>query len=220
MKRTLPFAIIICVLAIALLTTWYFKRSKDIPPQTSSSASRTGLIKLGADPPHALGSTDAEVMIEEFGDFECASCAVAHPALKTAKGEFGPKLVIVFREFPLASKHPRAIDAARAAEAAGLQGKFWEMHDLLYQNQKAWHEAGDAQPFFEEYAMRIGLALDRFRRDLSSAAVDQRIFLDRERGYSIGVNSTPTVFMNGREVPLESLASDKLRDLIRAQIVQ
>jgi protein-disulfide isomerase len=133
------------------------------------------------------------------------------------KDEFGPSLVIVFREFPLAS-HPRALAAARTAEAAGLQGKFWEMHELLYENQKTWHNAVDVEAIFEEYAIRLGLVLDQFKRDISSEAVNRRIDLDRERGQLIGVNSTPTVFLNGREVPLDSLASDKLRELIRIQI--
>jgi protein-disulfide isomerase len=158
-------------------------------------------------------------MIEEFGDFECPPCGSLHPVLKTMKSEFGPKVVIVFREFPLVAKHAHALAAARAAEAAGLQGKFWEMHDLLYENQKTWHEASDAQPLFEEYATRIGLAHDQFKRDITSEVVNRRIALDRERGDWIGVNSTPTVFLNGRELPLESLESAKLRELISAEII-
>ena len=158
-------------------------------------------------------------MIEEFGDFECPPCGLLHPILKSMKSEFGSRLVIVFREFPIASKHPRALAAARAAEAAGQQGKFWEMHDFLYENQKAWHDAADVQPLFEDYANRIGLRLDEFRRAVSSEIVDRRIALDKERGYSIGVNSTPTVFLNGREVTLESLESAKLRELIQAELI-
>jgi protein-disulfide isomerase len=134
------------------------------------------------------------------------------------KDKFGPSLVIVFREFPLAS-HLHALAAARTTEAAGLQGKFWEMHELLYENQKTWHNATDVEPIFEEYATRLGLVLDQFKRDISSEVVDRRIELDKERGHWIGVNSTPTVFLNGREVPLESLANDKLRELIRIEIV-
>ena len=156
-------------------------------------------------------------MLEEFGDFECSSCAVLHPTLAMMKSEFGPRLVIVFRQFPI-STHKHALTAAQAAEAAALQGKFWEMHNLLYENQKTWHEATEVQPIFEEYATRIGLRLDDFRRDVSTETVNRRIALDKERGYSIGVNSTPTVFLNGREVPPESLGTDKLRELIKAQI--
>lgn len=224
-KRALPFLIIVGVLAASLLMAWYLKRSAaetptaTLPGTSLAQQSTTRSVKLGADPPHTLGSPDAVVMIEEFGDFECAPCGLLHPSLKTMKQEFGPRVVIVFREFPLVSRHPHALAAARAAEAAGLQGKFWEMHDLLYENQKSWHDAADAQPIFEEYATRIGLVLDQFRRDISSEIVDQRIALDKERGYSIGINSTPTVFLNGREVPLESLESAKLRELVRAEVI-
>jgi len=132
--------------------------------------------------------------------------------------EFGPRLRLIFREFPLVPNHVHALAAARSAEAAGLQGKFWEMHDLLYENQKTWHDAFDARPIFEDYATRIGLNMEKFRSDGTGEAVAQRIFLDGKRGHALGVNGTPTVYMNGREVPFESLAPDKLRALINAQL--
>jgi protein-disulfide isomerase len=221
-KRALPFVIIVGVLGATLLSVWYLKRSAAETPRSdapgiSNPASKTGAVKLGSEPPHALGDLNAPVMLEEFGDFECPACGKLLPVLKSMKAEFGPSVVIVFREFPM-SKHAHALAAARAGEAAGLQGRFWEMHDLLYENQKAWHDAADTQPLFEEYATRIGLDLDRFKRDLRSEVVDRRIVLDRERGTWIGVNSTPTVFLNGREVPIGSLTSDKLRELINAEI--
>ena len=223
MKRTLPFVIITLVLASALLAAWYMKRSTGetshiAPPASPTSGNRASSIKLGADPPQTLGTADAPVMLEEFGDFECQSCGLLHPILQQMKAEFGSRLVIVFREYPLAAKHEHALAAARAAEAAGLQGKFWEMHNRLYENQKAWHESSSVQTLFEEYAEGIGLALDRFKQDMSSEIVEERIALDRERGQSIGINSTPTVFLNGREVPLASLSADSLRELIKAQI--
>jgi protein-disulfide isomerase len=221
MKRALPFVIIAGVLSVTLFSVWYLKRSSTktqrlISQDTSVPGNRA--IKLGADPSHALGAKDAPVMLEEFGDFECHSCGLLHPILNKMKGEFGSSLVIVFREFPIVSKHAHALEAARTAEAAGLQGKFWEMHDLLYENQDTWDDAADVQPIFEEYATTIGLALDRFKQDVSGAMVNQRIALDRERGYSIGVNSTPTVFLNGREVLMESMSDEKLRELIHTQI--
>jgi protein-disulfide isomerase len=222
MKRTLPFVIIVGVFGGALLTAWYLKRSTAetppaVPPATSLPKPPVGSVKLGADPPHVLGETDAPVMLEEFGDFECPHCSLVHPVLKTMKADFGPRLVIVFREFPMVSLHAHALAAARAAEAAGLQDKFWEMHDLLYENQKAWHEVSDVGPLFEQYANRIGLDPDRFKRDIDGEVVSRRILLDGQRGRWIGVNGTPTVFLNGREVPFESLAPDKLRALINAQ---
>ena len=139
-----------------------------------------------------------------------------HPVLKTMEKEFLPRIRVIFREFPLVPTHPHALNAARAAEAAGLQGKFWEMHDLLYENQKLWHEDFDARPTFEVYAKRLGLDLERFKRDVSSQVVEQRIFLDGKRAHELGVKGTPTVFLNGRELPFESLAPEKLRAQINA----
>lgn len=132
--------------------------------------------------------------------------------------EFGDRLRIIFREFPLVPTHQHALVAASAAEAAGLQGKFWEMHDKLYENQKTWHEAFDVRPIFEGYAKDIGLDIERYKQDINSDQVAQRIFQDGKRGHSLNVKGTPTVFLNGREVPFESLPAEKLRVLIDAAL--
>jgi protein-disulfide isomerase len=221
MKRALPIVIIVGVFGTSVLSFWYLRRPVAGPagPGTPvAPANRTGPVKLGAEPPHALGDMNAPVMLEEFGDFECSPCGLLHPVLKTIKAEFGSGVVIVFREFALVTKHKHALEAAQAAEAAGLQGKFWEMHDVLYESQKTWRESTDVRPIFEEYAGKAGLNLDRFKQDRSSETVNRRISLDRQRGDWIGVIGTPTVFLNGREVPLKSLSADKLRALINAEL--
>ena len=229
MKRILPILIILVVLGgAAAATAWYVKKSNPPVPAIPSAAGATanaqpasdtsapsGAKEAGAVPPHAQGPENAPVTLEEFGDFQCPPCGMLHPVLKQMEGEFGPKLRIIFREFPLVPTHEHALAAARAAEAAGLQGKFWEMHDILYENQKAWHDVFDIRPVFEGYATKIGLDLDRYRRDLSSNTVEQRIFLDGKRGHALNVSGTPTVFLNGKEIPFESLAPDKLRVLIQ-----
>jgi protein-disulfide isomerase len=232
MKRFLPFLIIAAVLAVAILTALYLKRSTtetavstpaaNAPLNTSSSNPTSSTTPTsgdaGADPPHVQGPANAPATLEEFGDFECPPCGLLHPILKTMEHDFGSRLRIIFREFPLVPTHQHALAAARAAEAAGLQGKFWEMHDMIYENQKTWHEAFDVRPIFEGYATKIGLDLDRFRRDIDSDVVQQRIFLDGKRGHSLGVTGTPTVFLNGRELPFESLDPVKLHALINAVV--
>jgi protein-disulfide isomerase len=135
------------------------------------------------------------------------------------ENEFGPRLRVIFREYPLVPTHPHALVAARSAEAAGLQGKFWEMHDLIFENQRTWHEQFDARPTFEGYAQKLGLDLERFKRDVNSQVVEQRIFQDGKRAHALGVKGTPTVFLNGREVPFESLAPEKLRVLINVELI-
>lgn len=132
--------------------------------------------------------------------------------------EFGDRLRITFREFPLVPAHQHALAAASAAEAAGMQGKFWEMHDLIYEHQKDWKGVFDVRPIFEGYAKEIGIDVERYKRDVGSDRVEQRIFLDGKRAHSLGVKGTPTVFLNGREVPFESLPGDKLRVLIQNEL--
>jgi protein-disulfide isomerase len=226
MKRLLPFVIILAVLGVALGGGWYLKHNAVEPGPTASTVTPSQLptkpsapIERGADPPHAVGPANAPVTLEEFGDFECPPCGLLHPGLKTIEREFESRVRIIFREFPLVPTHAHALAAARAAEAAGLQGKFWEMHDMLYENQKTWHEAFDVRPIFEGYANRIGLDLERFRRDSTSDAVEQRIFQDGKRAHSLGVHGTPTVYLNGRELPFETLmAIDKFRAAINAAL--
>jgi protein-disulfide isomerase len=226
MKRLLPFIIILVVLGVAIGSVVYMTQpdsgsnqntnpspSGSVAPKPSPtlSAVKTGIP--GADPPHTLGPANAPVKIEEFGDFECPPCGLFHPILKQMHEEFGDKLHITFREFPLAN-HKHAIPAASAAEAAGMQNKFWEMHALIFENQNEWKTEFDARPIFEGYAKQIGLDVERFKRDVNSDRVEQRIFLDGKRARSMDVNSTPTVFLNGREVPFQSLPADTLRVLI------
>lgn len=215
------------VLGAGLLTARYLQRSTfetrqtrpivatSPPPPLEAPSSR----EPGAEPPHAHGNADAPVTLEEFGDFECPPCGMLHPILKSLEAELGPtKLRVIFREFPLVPTHAHALAAARAAEAAGLQGKFWEMHDMIYDHQKDWHESFDVRPIFEAYAKQIGLNVDQFRRDITSEAVERRIFLDGKRAHSLGVTGTPTVFINGREIPFESLEPDKLKALINGEL--
>lgn len=231
MKRALPFIIIAVVLVAVVVLFLYFQRSTAETPSASSASSASPSpnaastpsqpepAEPGAEPVHALGNTDAPVTLEEFGDFECPPCGILHPILKNVEGEFGPaKVRIIFREFPLVPTHVHALAAARAAEAAGLQGRFWEMHDMIYENQKAWHEAFDVRPIFEDYAKKIGLDVEQFRRDNTNEIVERRIFLDGKRAHALGVKGTPTVFLNGREVPFESLAPDKLKALINSEL--
>lgn len=229
MKRILPFVIIAVVLGGGLLTARYLQGasnespkpapSPNASPNASAVASVVTPSEPGAEPAHALGDAKAPVTLEEFGDFECPPCGLLHPVLKAMETEFGPqKLRIIFREFPLVPNHVHALAAARAAEAAGQQGKFWEMHDLIYEHQKDWHEAFDVRPIFDGYAKSIGLDMKQFTEESSSEIVERRIFLDGKRAHSLGVEGTPTVFLNGKEVPFQSLAPDKLRVLINAEL--
>jgi protein-disulfide isomerase len=143
-----------------------------------------------------------------------------HRELLKIENKYGPRVRIIYREFPLVPPHQHALAAARSAEAAGMQGKFWEMHHMLFETQRAWHDTFDVRPIFEQYALRIGINVEKFRADISSQTVERRIFLDGKRGHALGVSGTPTVFLNGREVPFEALVADKLSVLIDAELAR
>ena len=230
MKRILPFIIILVVLGAALGSAWYLTRPKPASPTISQQpapapgsqatpaqqqAVNTGVP--GAEPAYSLGPANAPVHLEEFGDFECPPCGMLHPILEQMREEFGNRLRITFREYPLAT-HQHARTAASAAEAAGIQGRFWPMHDLIYERQNSWKTQFNPRAVFENYAREIGLDVERYNRDMDGNLVAQRIFQDSKRGQSLGVGGTPTVFINGREVPFENLQPEKLRLVIMKEL--
>jgi protein-disulfide isomerase len=132
------------------------------------------------------------VTLVEYGDYECPYCGRAHPIVKEVQERLGDRLRFVFRNFPITTSHPRAEQAAEAAEAAGAQGRFWEMHDLIYESQPRLSD-GDLRG----YAERVGLDIERFDRELADHAYAERVREDFMSGVRSGVNGTPTFFING-----------------------
>jgi formate-nitrite transporter family protein len=149
---------------------------------------------------HVVGPADARVTLVEYGDFECPHCGALHPIVQAARKAFGPNLRFGFRHFPLRSSHPRALAAAKAAEAAAEQGKFWEMFDRLYRRQTELEDAD-----LERHARELGLDVDRFRQSLGEPAHETRIREDLASVNQSGVKGTPSLFINGEryEGPLE-----------------
>jgi protein-disulfide isomerase len=141
---------------------------------------------------HIRGSMNAPVTLIEYGDFECPYCGAAYGGLLQLEEEMGPTLRFVFRHFPLTSIHPHAEGAALAAEIAGAQGKFWEMHDLLFENQQALEVDR-----LLEYAQALDLEISEFEADLRAGKDVPRIKEDIASGIRSGVNGTPTFFING-----------------------
>jgi protein-disulfide isomerase len=141
---------------------------------------------------HAQGPADAPVTLVEYGDFECPYCGMAYPIVKQVQAHFGDRLRFVFRHFPLGELHPYAQHAAEAAEAAGAQGKFWPMHDHLFEHQKQLDDA-----HLRAYAAAEGLDADRFAGDLGGHRFAERVREDFMSGVRSGVNGTPTFFVDG-----------------------
>jgi formate-nitrite transporter family protein len=141
---------------------------------------------------HTKGLDDAPLTLVEYGDYQCPYCGAAYPVVKRLQKELGKNLRFVFRNFPLTQVHPYALIAAETAEAAALQGKFWEMHDLLYEQQALLEP--DIIP---QWAERLGLDLEKLGNDISHGDVEEHIKEDRQSGIRSGVNGTPTFFVNG-----------------------
>ena len=142
---------------------------------------------------HIQGSPDAPVTLVEYGDYECPYCGAAYPILKEVQAEMGDKLRFVFRNFPISTSHPHAEQAAEAAEAAASQGRFWEMHDYLYEHQRHLEDTD-----LHRYAEEVGLDVGAFDDALATHAGEQRVREDFMSGVRSGVNGTPTFYINGR----------------------
>jgi NhaA family Na+:H+ antiporter len=214
MKRFLPFVLIAVVLIAAVGVCWVVLRSSQQSQNSNKPTPDPATEVRGAEPPHVRGNANAPVTLEEFGDFQCGACGSYHPEMKKIEGEYGDKLKVIFRELPLVTMHPHSLLAAQAAEAAGLQGKFWEMHDKLYENQVTWTAKSDLVPVFVDYAKQIGLNPDQFMKDLNGEQVVARIFQDGKRAHSFGLKGTPSFFVNGKEATGDQWKPEGLRQMI------
>ena len=166
-----------------------------------------GVAAALRDDDHVRGNTTAETVLVEYSDFQCPACAAFYPTVKALETEFGTSTAIVYRHFPL-SQQKNATLAAAAAEAAGLQGKFWEMHDQLFETQEEWSPLGSdaAEDYFVKLAEGIDLETGRFSEDMGSSAVKERVDRDEREGVVAGVNATPTFYLNGKKLMLNNFA--------------
>jgi len=146
------------------------------------------------------GNNQAANVLIEYSDFQCPACRAYQPLLEKVMSVYGSQIALVFRNFPLYQIHVNADPAARAAEAAGLQGKFWEMHDLLFNNQEEWSKKPNPWSTFDAYAAVLGLDGQRFKVDVASDAVSQSVADDYARGTAQGVRGTPSFFLNGTKI--------------------
>lgn len=217
MKRYLPFVIIATVAVLTVSGSVLLYRAKQraylIPATGDASVPR-----LSINPSHVRGDPDARVTLEEFGDFQCPACQQTSEVVRGLEKDFGPRLRVVFWHFPLAA-HQHGREAALAVEAASLQGRFWEMHDLLYGNQPAWSQLPDVGPVFKKYAESLHLDVARFERDLTSAQVAARVDAEQRYGTARGVQNTPTIFLNNRLVP-PPFTPVRLHELIDAALAE
>jgi len=159
---------------------------------------------------HAQGNLDADLVIVEYGDYQCPYCGAAYPVLKELMKEFGSQIKFVFRNFPLSEMHQNARPAAIAAEAANLQGKFWEMHDAIYENQRDLNEN-----LLMKLAEQLNLNIPQFEKDLESTELAEKVDSDFESGIMSGVNGTPSFFVNGKKF---DGGAENLLELVRENV--
>lgn len=169
--------------------------------QVSDSGSNTLALTISAinDNENVKGNKEASATLIEYSDFQCPACGAYYPILKKVAEDMGSQVQFAYRHFPL-PQHKNAKLAATVAEAAGKQGKFWEMHDLIFQNQSDWSEEKNAAIIFAKYAQDLGLDLAKFQTDIASEEIKAKIENDSKSGVKAGVNSTPSFFLNGKKL--------------------
>lgn len=164
----------------------------------SGNSTATDASKLVRADSQKQGS--GSVQLVEFGDYQCPSCGVAHPTVQKLLKEYDGKVTFVFRNFPLETIHKNAMIAAKYAEAAARQGKFWQMHDKLYESQSEWSDLGDPTGKFAEYAKALGMNPDALKNAAADGTTNALIQRDMTDGNDLGVSGTPTFYVNGKAV--------------------
>lgn len=188
---------------------------KDDPASTNGSQSSQS---QGSN--HTVGAGNKKVTVVEFGDFQCPACKSYYPIVKEIKSSYGDDITFQFRHYPLTQIHPNATISARAAEAAGKQGKFFEMHDLLYENQDTWASSSNPSPIFESFANQLKLNIDQFKSDSADANTLAIINADTKAAQAAGANSTPTFVINGKKVESNPKSVEEFKKLIDDAIAQ
>ncbi len=214
MKRnTVILTVVSLIVLFGFLYLVYSLTNK--PVQTSFPQ----INKLKSDD-HISWSLSKQHLLIEYGDFQCPACGAFHPILQSFEASGSPNLNIskriafVFRHYPLVTVHQNALSAAYASEAASDQGKFWEMHNLLFENQKDWSTLQNPTDYFITLADKLKLNTAQFKKDLDSTQIKKRVEEDRSSGDQAQVSSTPTFFLDGKKLDIQTL--DQFTQLLQA----
>lgn len=170
-----------------------------IAVSSKGGGSNVAVAAVTADD-HIRGVQTAPVVLIEYSDFQCPACGSYFPIVQGLKVTYGDQLAVVYRNYPLTQLHQYAQLAAQAAEAAARQGKYWEMHDLLFDRQKSWSTASDVKQTFIDYAKELKLDEATFKNDLESSTVKDRVTRDITSGNAVSITGTPTFFLNGEKI--------------------
>ncbi|HEY4479990.1 MAG TPA: thioredoxin domain-containing protein [Candidatus Paceibacterota bacterium] len=165
------------------------------------------------------GSASSTVILTEYSDFQCPACRTYYPVIREVMAQYGDRVALIYRHFPLTSIHPNAEFAARAAEAAGRQGKFWEMHDLLFEKQNEWSGVSDIVSTFRSYATLLAISPDQFEADFRSSDVKDLVSAQRVHALRVGIQGTPSFFINGEQIRNPNSA-DEFKSIIESALSQ
>jgi len=199
-NKTKPLIVIVVAVVVAAGIAVYWSRLSSAPVRNSGSDASIAANPGGG---HIRGKATAPVTLVEFGDYECPSCGYYYPMVEELLRRYPDRVKLEFHHYPLIQMHAHALAAAMAAEAASDQGKYWEMHDLLYKNQSQWARNPNPESQFLAYAANLGLDANKFMRSLKSPDVEKRILEDIQRGSVAKVGGTPSFYINGQ--PLDPL---------------
>jgi protein-disulfide isomerase len=208
-KKTWIIFIVICVAVLGGLIILSRKDAVNVGSVDQSKLQAASTAN-GNIAEHVLGLPNGKVVLMEYGDYQCPYCGQAYSKVKSITTDYNSKITFIFRNFPLSSMHPNAKAAAAAAEAAGIQGKYWQMHDKLYETQSDWENASteNRTSQFVGYAKAIGIKdTDKFKADMASDAVNKKINFDLALGNKDKVSGTPAFFINGKQVSEEASSS-------------
>lgn len=225
-KGWIIFAVVVVVLLGGLIGLSYANKPKIDLSKVNVNAPIAAQKQNGNIADHVFGNAKSPVVLIEYGDYQCPYCGEAEPALSQVYTAYQDQIAFVFRNFPLTTIHPNALAAAAAAEAAGLQGKYWEMHDQLYGGQQTWENlSGSARTnAFVTYAQQIGINTTKFRQDLSNPKLTQKIQFDEAIGSKLGINATPTMYLNDKKLgddvtgDLQSSSTKKLESALNTEL--
>jgi len=187
------------ILAVLIGGIWLLISFVNSSPSPSTSVEIKNLPAVSKDD-FVRGNSNAKVTLVEYADFQCSACGSIYPIVKKLEGDFKNDLRVVFRFFPLTDSHQNSMIAAQAAYAASLQGKFWEIHDMIFENQDKWSNNTLAKDIFVGYAKTLGLNLSKFESDMGNESTIKFITGEQEKGLTLGINSTPTFFVNGKYI--------------------
>jgi protein-disulfide isomerase len=204
------FVIVLVIIFLGFLGIFFTTgHKKAAAPSANSSAQTTK---------HLLGSGKKGVTLIEYGDYQCPACGAYYPLVKSLADKYKDDIYLQFSNFPLQTIHQNAFAGARAAEAADKQGKFWEMHNLLYEQQTTWSAGNNPQVYFDQYAQQLGLNITQFDQDFASSAVNDLINADIKAGQAIGADSTPTFVLDGKKIDNNPQSQDAFNKLIEKEI--